>query len=173
MATEPTPSGARTVGLPPIAGTDSSAPLPVTKYTVEESGDHSTAVMPSGMLASRCWLVSTPRGVGLAMGVGDGDGDGGGWVTNVMVFGAVSDCPAAVLAPGPIVTWYWVFGARLPAVGVTDKVFSCHEKATVVAGAIWTAASVDGWSIGWLNVTWIGCCRRTALWLEMGLVTTT
>ena len=84
----------------------------------------------------RCWLVSTVGGgVGFTVGVGDGDG-GGGCVTNVIVFGAVSDWPDAVLAPGPMVTWYCVLGARLPAVGVTDSVFSCHEKATVVAGAI-------------------------------------
>src|SRR4029077_21082342 len=76
-------------------------------------------------------------------------------------------------APGPMVTWYCVFGARSPAVGVTESVFSCHEKATVVAGVICTAASVDLCSIGWLKVTWIGCCRRTALWFEIELEMTT
>src|SRR5437879_13319802 len=103
MATEPTPSGARTVGLPPIAGTDSSAPLPVTKYTVVESGDHSTLVMPSGMLASRCWLVSTVGGgVGFTVGVGDEEG-GGVCVTDVVVFRAVSDWPDAAVAQGAMV----------------------------------------------------------------------
>src|SRR5437588_11707957 len=148
MATEVTPSGAMTVGLPPPNGTDSRAPLPVTKYTVDESGDHSTLVMPSGMLGSRCWPVSAVTGVGRADGLGEGDGAGGGCVTNVMVFGAVSDWPEAVLAPGPMVTWYCVLGARSPAVGVTERVFSCHEKATVVAGVICTAAAVDGGCIG-------------------------
>ena len=76
-----------------------------------------------------------PFGDGGATGLGVGMG-GGGWVTNVMVFGAVSTWPAAVLAVGPMVTWYWVFGARFPLVGRTSSVFAFHENATVVAGAI-------------------------------------
>src|SRR5258708_27370446 len=108
------------------------------------------------------------------MGVGVGDGLGaGGWVTNVIVFGAVSFSPEAVLAPGPMVTWYWVLGARFPLVGWTDSVFADHENATVVAGVIWTAPSVDGWSMGWLKLTRIACWSRTALCWFIGLVTWT
>ncbi len=83
--------------------------------------------MPPCTLASRCWPVSTPRGVGLGEGDGVGDGDGGGCVTNVIVFGALRSWPDAVLAPGPIVTWYWVLGARPLLAGRTASVLASHE----------------------------------------------
>src|SRR6185312_10842758 len=102
--------------------------------------------------------------LGVAVGVGLGGTTAAvGWVTKVIVFGASSFWPAAVFAPGPIVTWYWVLGARSPLVGRTASVFSRHENATVVAGVICTAFSVDGWSIGWLKATRIGCDSLTAL----------
>src|SRR5712692_7448289 len=115
-----------------------------------------TIEMPSGTLASWCWPVSAPRGVGDGDGEGDGEGAGGGWVTNVIVFGAASCWPVAVLAPTPMVTWYWVWGARFRLVGWTDSVFACHQEATVVAGVIWTADSGEGRSIAWLTMTRIG-----------------
>jgi len=60
--------------------------------------------------------------VGVGRGVGDGCGlAAGGWVTKVIVCAAGSCWLAAVFAPGPIVTWYWVFGARFPLTGVTDS----------------------------------------------------
>ena len=108
----------------------------MTKYTVEESGAHWMFETPSGTFASWRWPVSGPRGVGLGTGVGDGVGAGGAWVTNVIVAGAEIALPAAVLAPGPMVTWYCVLGARSPLVGWTESVLACHEKATLVAGVI-------------------------------------
>src|SRR3989442_10844325 len=134
-AAEITPSATSTVAFPAAAVTDSSTPLPPMKKTVEESGDHAMSVMP-GPAASWRGLVMFPFGDGGATGLGDGMGGEGGCVTNVMVFGAVSTWPAAVLAVGPMVTWYWVFGARFPLVGRTSSVFAFHENATVVAGAI-------------------------------------
>jgi hypothetical protein len=46
--------------------------------------------------------------------------------------------PAAVVAPGPIVTWYCVFGARLPLVGSTESLSDVadHVYDTFVAGVI-------------------------------------
>ena len=78
-----------------------------------------------------------------------------------MVWGAATFLPVAVLASGPMVTWYWVLGARLPLAGCTASVFASHEKVTVVAGVICTACSVDGWSMGWLNETRMGCWSAT------------
>ena len=93
--------------------------------------------MTPGPAASwRAVVITLCSGVGDVTGDGDGAGGGGGCVTNEMVFGAVSTWPAAVLALGPMVTWYWVFGARLPLVGRTSSVFAFHENATVVAGVI-------------------------------------
>ena len=65
-------------------------------------------------------------------------------MTNVIVCAEFKDWPEAVLAVAPIVTWYCVYGARLPLVGWTARVLDCHENVTVVAGVICTAASVDG-----------------------------
>src|SRR5579859_6235549 len=106
-------------------------------------------------------------------GGGVGMGAGGGCVTNVIVAGVASCWPAAVRAPGPIVTWYCVLGARLPLVGCTASVLDSHEKVTVVAGVIWTAPWVDAWSICWLNETRIGCCRATPVVPSIELLTTT
>ena len=70
-------------------------------------------------------------------------GGAGGCVTNVIVCAVASGCPVAVVAVGPIVTWYCVFGAKLPLVGRTASVLlGCQENVTLVAGAICTAASV-------------------------------
>src|SRR5260370_37302271 len=97
------------------------------KEAVEESGAQTTFETPPWTVGRRCWPVSAPRGVGLGDGEGDGEGDGGGWVTNVIVFGALSSWPDAVLAPGPTVTWYWVFGAGPSLVGRAGSVLPSHE----------------------------------------------
>src|ERR1700674_2146618 len=129
---------------------------------------------PSG--ATWCSPVSSDDGLAGARGVGEGDGGrgAGGCVTNVMVCAVASGCPVAVLAVDPIVTWYCVLGARLPLVGRTERVLDEADQAhvTLVAGAIWTAASVDGWSIGWLKETRIGCCRATPWLPSIELLTT-
>ena len=127
--------------------------------------------MPSPMFASCCTLVSRE-----VFGFGDGEGVGAGgvdgWVTKVIVVGAASDCWVLVRAPGPIVTWYWVFGARSPLTGWMNILASPFQaKVTLVAGVICTAFSVDGWSIGWLKDTRIGCRSATADWSACGLWT--
>src|SRR5204862_3329010 len=123
------------------------------------------------MFASCCTLVSRE-----VFGFGDGEGVGAGgvdgWVTKVIVVGAASDCWVLVRAPGPIVTWYWVFGARSPLTGWMNILASPFQaKVTLVAGVICTAFSVDGWSIGWLKDTRIGCRSATADWSARGLWT--
>src|SRR5437879_11925075 len=97
------------------------------KSPVDASGDPRTRELPHCAWASTCRRGSTPRGVGLGEGDGDGDVDGGGCVTNVIVFGALRSWPDAVLAPGPIVTWYWVLGARPLLAGRTASVLASHE----------------------------------------------
>src|SRR5690348_17182457 len=99
------------VGSPPLAFTTFSAPPPSIRYRVDESADHwpwnvaAPPIVVSGFSASAF--------VGVARGDGWGAGVGGGWVTNVIVCADDSCFPFAVFAPAPIVTLYWVFGARL------------------------------------------------------------
>src|SRR6266576_6684454 len=143
----------------PFAGTTLSAPVPSTTYRVEESADHWPFSVVAPARTASCFSPSAFEGV--ARGVGDGAAWAGGCVTNVMVCGAATFLPLAVLASGPIVTRYCVLGARLPLAGCTASVFDSHEKVAVVAGVICTARSVDEWSIGWLNETRMGCCRAT------------
>src|SRR5437762_6508024 len=150
-----TPSGAITVALPPPAGTSFSAPPPSIRYRVEESADHWP--LSAGAPPSEVSCFSPSAFGGVARGEGWGAGVAGGFVTNVIVCAEASFLPEAVFALGPMVTWYWVFGARLPLVGCTASVFADHAKVTVVAGVTCTAASVDGWSMGWLKDTRIGC----------------
>src|ERR1700694_6085626 len=96
---------------------------------VVESADHCGVIIaPDGRPASWCSPGSCERGVGAAVGDGAGVGSVGGWVTNVITCGADSVCPVAVLALGPIVTWYWVLGARLPLLGWTERVLSWQLK---------------------------------------------
>src|SRR6266851_1333938 len=83
-----TPSGATILTSPPFAGTTSSTPWALTKYTVEESADHCRGELippPSG--ASCRSPVRSEVGLADTRGVGEGDGVGGagGWVTNVIV----------------------------------------------------------------------------------------
>src|SRR5207249_7771465 len=89
-----------------------------------------------------------------------------------MVCALESGLPVAVLAVGPMVTLYCVFGARLPPEGCTASVLAFQEKVTLVAGVICTARSVDGWSIGWLKETRMGCCRATLRSPSTGLLIT-
>ena len=71
--------------------------------------------------------------------------------------------PVAVLATvGAMLTVYWVLGANDPDAGVILRVVgSVHWKLTWVAGVIWTAAWVEVGSMGWLNLTSIGCTAAT------------
>src|SRR5438128_10833150 len=119
--------------------------------------------------------LSPSDGVGVGRGVGVAGGVALGWVTKVIVCAVESGLPEAVFAPGPMVTWYCVFGARVPPVGCTASVRLplSQEKVTLVAGAIWTASWVVLRSIGWLNATRIGCARATLRSPSTGLGTTT
>src|SRR5262252_575686 len=114
MAGEATPSATSVFAAPPLADTDSSAPPEVTKKTVVESADH-CGVFP--VLSASPDTCCTPVSSAL-LTRGDGAGVGAvgvdGWVTKVMVCGWLSGCWLLVSAPGPMVTWYCVFGARSP-----------------------------------------------------------
>ena len=92
----------------------------------------------------------------------------------MVTLGVVRGCWLLVSAPGPIVTWYCVFGARSPLTGwMYSWASPFHAKATLVAGVICTAFSVDWWSMGWLKDTTIGCRSATADWSCCGLCTMT
>src|SRR5579864_7645262 len=100
----------------------------------DESGAHWTVVGPVPLTAAICFSpVSSEVDVGVGCGVGTGAGVAGGCVTNVIVCGCARLCCEAVFAPDPMVTWYCVFGARLPLVGSTCRVLPSHEYATWVA----------------------------------------
>src|SRR5579864_6292995 len=138
---------------------------------VEESADHCSGAVVEAPRGASCFSPRPCTGVGL--GVGAGVGAAGGWVTKVIVCAELRGWPAAVLAPEPMVTWYWVFGASVPALGVTARVFASQEKVTLVAGVMLTASCVAWWSIGWLKATRIGCCSATPLLPSIGLATMT
>src|SRR5438128_9006230 len=97
--------------------------------------------------------LSPSDGVGVGRGVGVAGGVALGWVTKVIVCAVESGLPEAVFAPGPMVTWYCVFGARVPPVGCTASVRLplSQEKVALVAGAIWTATWGVLRSLGWVK----------------------
>src|SRR5256885_6509456 len=134
----------------------------------DESADHCAVSPAAPARVASCFSPNTGVGDGRGLGVGVGVVVGG-WVTKVIVCGCARCWPAAVVAVGPMVTWYCVLGARLPLAGCTTSVFTSHEKLTLVAGVICTAASVVVWFIGWLNWTWIGWARGAPLLPASGL----
>ena len=64
------------------------------------------------------------------LAVGEGAGEGGGVATGVVVTATTAVLPMVVppaaLACGAMVTWYWVFGARVPDTGWMSSVLPCH-----------------------------------------------
>src|SRR2546428_13437580 len=99
-------------------------------YRVEESADHwpFSAVAPAR--TASCFSPSAFEGV--ARGVGAGAAGAGGSVTNVMVCGAATFLPLAVLASGPIVTPNSAVGASLPPAGVPASAFGVPEQVNLV-----------------------------------------
>jgi hypothetical protein len=114
-------------------------------------------------------LLTPATGVGVGIGVGVATGVGVGATVNTAGLVVETGVPVAVWATlGVIETVYWVLGAKLPTTGLILRVLPAQSYLTSVAGVIWTALSVEGWSMGWLKVTSSGLTAATGVyWLTL------